>query len=130
MLAMLSKCGSKFTCKVTILLDVDRDGEGKKSNRSMSSRPSHVKLQWVPTLTLTKKGVLVRNRICMQPIERAEYALKRIHLFSLGVGSMGNYFYNIFIFVFPPCSSKGVPNSTTLLCIPYGLSKVLPFSLI
>jgi hypothetical protein len=32
------------------LSDVDRDGEGKKSNRSMSSRPSHVKLQWVPTL--------------------------------------------------------------------------------
>jgi hypothetical protein len=79
----------------------------------MSSRAWHVKLP-MGTHALSNEGVLVKNRICMQPMRGAEYALKRrVHLLSLGVRSVGN---TIFLcFVFPSCSSKGVPNSTTLL---------------
>jgi len=110
MLAMLNKCGSRFTCKVndTRMWIVMEKVQKVESKYVYHQGLPHVKLQWV-TYTLTR-GYSLGIKILHAANERAEYMRSRgfIFFFFLGGGEFGQY--NIFIFcVFPPCSPRVFP---------------------
>jgi len=115
MLAMLNKCGSRFTCKVndTRMWIVMEKVQKVESKYVYHQGLPHVKLQWV-TYTLTR-GYSLGIKILHAANERAEYMRSRgfIFFFFLGGGEFGQY--NTLFFCVPTMFPKGVPNSTTLL---------------